>query len=297
MFSFCYPVISFLHVPGKMSQPLWLMMGTAFHIQPPSFDDLPATTTTAALEVIQSRHWFLTAKHTFAPWDHTADAEKMKIPTDFRKQRYVVCRLYMHNNTHRAIRDQHFQASLVASHPTLDVALLSIPRSTIPIAATSSTTASATPAAGAGQPGPTSSLSLTSPLALSDAAMERGSAGTFYGFRGEGMLGELNTFDSELLKKLTPQENEKLLNELKDVEGKQVSTRCDVTIESSDGAASCVGDGRCFHGMSGCPLICGEKCGGILYGKHPDYPKECIGYVPSEKFFAWVRSAIAKAPI
>lgn len=302
-------------------------MGTAFLITPPpppglttdygSGGSVPSnsSTTEAVLQKVPTRYFFLTAKHTFAPWDHTKDAASMKIPEEFRKQRYVIARLYNTDPQHqRALRDSYVHATLVASHPTLDVSLLSVSRQAsfacspasssvggVPQQKTetaSTNTTSKTPGSSdTGFSGPVSCADVfREALTLSPHISQQraeGNTATFFGFRGEGRLGQLDTFDASLLQKLPPQERDALLQDLKDVEGKQVSSQCTVQILSHLGAAAAAKPGEeCYHGMSGCPLICPQnECGGILYGKHPDYPQH-IGYIPTEDFYAWVQKVI-----
>lgn len=311
-----------------MSTPLWLMMGTAFLITPPPPPGMthPATSSSSnkcdtgsaspaesVLQKVPTRHFLLTAKHTFAPWDHTKDAASMKIPEEFRKQRYVIARLYNTDAPHeRALRNSYVHATLVASHPTLDVSLLSVSRTaSFASPAPVGVGTAAKPAASASlsensSPTTTSLESSPGPIACGDVfkhaltlspdASKRRTAestASFFGFRGEGRLGQLDTFDASLLQKLPPKERDALLQDLKDVEGKQVASRCDVQILSHLGAATAAKPGEeCYHGMSGCPLIVHEnECGGILYGKHPDHPQH-IGYIPTEDFYGWVQKVI-----
>lgn len=347
---YCYPLISFLHVPGKMSQPLWLMMGTAFHIVPPlpcgtsilqhsdEFSEKAHITNANScssgvadlqagfIAKIQSRHFFLTTKHTFVPWHHTKDASTIKIPADFRKQRYVIGRIYQSildphrkgktsektqlnphwkNSTSsscldsensspvgcvRASREAYLEVSLVATHPSLDVALLSVP-----VSATFSASSVCTEVDREVPP-------FSSPVALDEKAgtatealalTDSGDRYFFAGYRGEGQLGEIDTFDASLLTKLPAGERTSLLNDLKDVVGKQTASYCGVNILSPLGAATAINGGRCYHGMSGSPLMDRKKnqCIGILYGKHTQYPQH-IGYLPVQDFYPWVQKVI-----
>ena len=61
-----FPICSFLHVPGKMRQPLWLSLGTAFLMKPPS-DAFRTKTRGIAL---------LTAAHVVVPWKYIAGSDK-----------------------------------------------------------------------------------------------------------------------------------------------------------------------------------------------------------------------------
>lgn len=347
---YCYPLISFLHVPGKMSQPLWLMMGTAFHIEAPMpcgtsiplhadefskkahitntsrYSDSTADLQAGTIAKIQSRHFFLTTKHTFVPWDHAKDPSAIKIPDDFRKQRYVIGRIYQpflkphpkgetaaknelnhqwKNSTSfsfsdgensssaccvRASREAYLEVSLVATHPHLDVALLSLPlSSTFSPTSTFSEADEEMPSFGF----PVALEEKADTAIEASALTDNGGRYFFVGYRGEGRLGELDTFDSSLLKNLPAAEKMSLLSDLKDVVGKQVASYCGVNIVNPLGAATAINGGRCYHGMSGSPLMDRKKnqCIGILYGKHAEYPQQ-IGYLPVQDFYPWVQKVI-----
>nr|CCC89572.1 unnamed protein product [Trypanosoma congolense IL3000] len=125
----CFPIMSFLHVPGKMSQPLWLMMGTAFlvrvpggvHLGGPTFND----SAYAGNLNCGTRRVLLTAKHTFVPWKYT-DPQKLKIPEEFRKTRFVIGRLYLPDDEGRAVGSRTVDLQLMALHPSLDIALVAV---------------------------------------------------------------------------------------------------------------------------------------------------------------------------
>lgn len=339
----CFPLISFLHVPGKMSVPLWLMMGTAFHIVPPPPLSLggtadgtsmaihnPVASEPGAMAKVQTRHFFLTTKHTFLPWDHTKDASAMKIPVDFRKQRYVTGRIYgvstlmppkgvsEEKTTAVSLRDTGFSApssngssgpphciraipnvflhvSLVAVHPHLDVALLSVPLSVTFSSITSPTNKANEEGSPFIYP-----VKLASQASANDASSPKPESSHRYcfgGYRAEGRLGELDTFDASLLGKLPALERASLVDELKDVAGKQIASYCKVNILNPLGAAASVDGGKCYHGMSGSPLMDCERdeCIGMLYGKHTEYPQH-IGYIPVQDFYPWVQKVIAHIP-
>lgn len=281
----CLPLLSFLHVPGKMSTPLWLMMGTAFRIaplnhgaaSPKSGESLPST----ASPVL-----FLTAKHTFMPWNFATDASQMKIPEEFRKARFVISKLYLPTNdvVPRAQASAAIDASVVAVHPSLDVAVLAV-------------RASACSSSG------WAALQTATPVDLAPVGYAvKGMKGTIAGFRGEGPLGELDTLDSSLLDTLPPIERDALLRSLQCVEGKQVYARTNVEVLDSRGMCHGVGDHAvCYHGMSGSPLLVDgaekaaqeEVCAGVLYGKHPDFPAN-IGYTPVEAFAPWLQDVLKR---
>ncbi|EPY34440.1 hypothetical protein STCU_01583 [Strigomonas culicis] len=215
-----------------MSKPLWLMLGTAFAIEPPV--SVPNVTL------------LLTAKHTFLPWLYVDAADKVKIPEEFRKSRYVIGKLYDPRTlgTTPLVSEEVGIASI---HPTLDAALLvAQQRGEEKIAFTKRLTLNY-------EVGPTTTAEIV-------------------GFRGEGQLGELDTLDSNLLEKLPVEERNKLLKLMENVEGRHVETRTSVEIVTPEGMCrGLTAKDRCFHGMSGAPLISEDRCVGLLYGKHPQY--------------------------
>ena len=113
-----YPLCSFLHVPGKMSRPAWLSLGTAFLVEPPT-PQLDERTRGMAL---------LTAAHTVLPWAYldAKASRELKLPEEFRKSRYVVGRVYLPDAEGNAQRGAWYPVKLSALHPTLDVGLLSM---------------------------------------------------------------------------------------------------------------------------------------------------------------------------
>lgn len=273
-----------------MSKPLWLMMGSAFLFEPPP----PAATAAPDEGVLTKSHQrclFLTAKHTLAPWDHSKDASVMKIPEAFRKQRYVLPRLYRTTANHqKPIPEEYVDSSIVALHPHLDVAVLSV--------SLSSSFAAGKPDGPKVEENCKCTLTpcrdiFTSKLLLSaQEATPEVEGCTFFGFRGEGLLGKMDTFDASILQKLPPREREALLLELKEVEGKQAAAECPVTIVSARGAAQQTEpSSECYHGMSGGPLMRGNTCYGVLYGKHPDCPRH-LGYTPTSDFYAWLQKVV-----
>lgn len=256
-----------------MSKPLWLMMGTAFVFH----SDIGSVTPDAASQSFHTssagRIFLLTAKHTFAPWDFTKDAKQLKIPEEYRKVRYVVGQLYLPDEEGRAVRSSAMPLRVVSQHPSLDVALLSLNTST------------------------PSFSSIAAPVGLkTDAAVGAGSSALVEGYRGDGVLGEMDTMDACLLEKLSPPEREALLRELQDVEGKQVRASAKVVVLDARGMCQVVDQQtRCYHGMSGGPLLTGDgRCVGVLYGEHPDFPKY-IGYTPTPDFVPWLVDAMHRS--
>lgn len=224
------------------------MLGTAFVIAPPI--DLPHTTV------------MLTAKHTFLPWMFVDQTEKVKIPEEYRKIRYVVGKVYdpLTLGTKELVSEE---VRVVSTHPTLDAALLVVRSSRV------------------------LNFNSADRLQLNYGTVEARSA-EIVGFRGEGVLGEMDTLNSRLLEKLPAEERNRLLKLMENVEGRQVETRANVEIITSDGMCKGMSTkDRCFHGMSGAPLVTSGRCVGILYGKHPE-AQENYGFVPLKPLEGWI---------
>nr|CCC89573.1 unnamed protein product [Trypanosoma congolense IL3000] len=123
-----------------------------------------------------------------------------------------------------------------------------------------------------------------------------GSLCRIFGYRGTGLLGELDTFDPDLLQRVSSETREQLLESMNCVEGKQEGASTQVEVLSSEGMCRMV-TGRCFHGMSGAPLLVDEKtCGGVLYGKHPS-GENAIGYVPVRSFVDFVLESLRRESV
>ncbi|RNF12721.1 putative serine protease PepD [Trypanosoma conorhini] len=268
----CFPVMSFLHVPGKMSQPLWLMMGTAFLLQ--------AAHGTAA----SGRQFLLSAKHTFAPWQFIADPTRLKIPEEYRKTRFVVVRLYLPDDAGRAIAGSKVDLRLVALHPSLDVALLALNFAAAASSGKSEPNAHAEEVRRLAE-------TVGGGLALSAADPAVGDSCLVSGYRGVGSLGLLDTADPDLLRRLSAAQRDELLAKLKCVEGEQVAVTSRVEVLHASGMCRAT-QGRCYHGMSGAPvLVNGYTCGGVLYGKHTEHAGY-LGYTPARSLDAWVRRTV-----
>ncbi|KAG5469597.1 hypothetical protein LSCM1_02828 [Leishmania martiniquensis] len=275
----CFPILTFLHVPGKMSKPLWLMMGTAFTFRIPGMAEPARGQPEAMMPPL-----LLAAKHSFAPWDYTKDASQLKIPDEYRKLRFVVSRMYRTDAGGRAVAADAASLRLLSQHPSQDVALLVADgvRWTAPHCANTES------------PTCTSAWSY-GPLPLRQEPYPATSDGLLIGFRGLGTLGELDTLDPSVLQRLPSQERDALLRNLQDVEGKQMRTTTTVSVLDARGMCKGVGDlATCYHGMSGGPLITtAGECAGVLYGHHPDAPG-CIGYTPCAYFSGWLEEEIQR---
>ncbi|KPI86572.1 hypothetical protein ABL78_4347 [Leptomonas seymouri] len=274
----CFPIVSFLHVPGKMSKPLWLMMGTAFPFEAPSSGVATPTAAAAAQQLL------LTAKHTFSPWDYVKDVSQLKIPEEYRKLRFVIGHMYRPSEEGQAGVWERVGLRLVSQHPRLDVAMLAVDHK-VYSGATSTTMSSSS----------SSTIVFDSPLRLCTTRYPAVSDGLILGYRGVGRLGELDTLDSSLLQRLPPSEREALLRELQDVEGKQTHSSIAVSILDEKGICKGTGDAAaCFHGMSGGPLLTDDgACAGVLYGHHPD-ARGCLGYTPSADFAEWLAGVVQR---
>ncbi|KAG5495278.1 hypothetical protein JKF63_02344 [Porcisia hertigi] len=275
----CFPILSFLHVPGRMSEPLWLMMGTAFTFRAPEVIEAapgqPATPQSLLL---------LTAKHTLTPWDYTKDASQLKIPKEYQKLRFVIGRVYQTDAHGRAVAKNATNARFVAHHPSLDVALLAV----------DVTSRAAQQCARVNSWGATLGLPNRT-LSLCENLYPAGSDGLLIGYRGIGRLGELDTLDPSVLQRLSPHERDALLKDMQNVEGKQTQVTTTISILDPQGMCKGVGDlATCYHGMSGGPLLTTDgKCAGVLYGHHPDAPG-CIGYTPCASFEDWLKEEVQR---
>ena len=263
-----FPIVSFLHVPAKMSKPAWLMLGTCFLIEPP----------TERLK-LKAPLVFLTAAHTFLPWKYMPekDSAELKIPLEFRKPRFTIGKIYLADELGSACAGQHFPISLTAVHPTLDVALLTM----------SSIDGDAFSAQA-------NRRSLLARYELLEDDPPTGSQLCVTGFRGRGKLGEVDTSAHQTVSSLAKGEQEALLRDMSNVEGKQDLTSSGLSVVGR-GVASYT-HALCFSGMSGSPVLLtsGEnKCAGVLYGK-TKMPggAEAVGYIPSSAVLDWCRTTV-----
>lgn len=285
-----FPVMSYLHVPGKMSTPLWLMMGTAFLIEAPT-------------EALRRRapHLLLTSAHTFQPWSYMTDPTKLKIPNEYRKPRYVIGRAFLYDAVGTVQGTDRFQLALSAVHPTLDIALLAMHGVDSDAFTTLAKQRSALH---------------RWKLAEEDPAIGR--SVTIAGFRGRGQLGELDTSDPHTLEKLSPADREALLLDMKAVEGKQEGCVAGLSVVRRGVALPT--HRTCYNGMSGAPCVSSLPSTiqdsqnsnnkeeavvvGALYGKlgfhdgliqpppppRPLSEKDLIGYIPSSAIVEWLKT-------
>ncbi|CUG84753.1 Hypothetical protein, putative [Bodo saltans] len=288
-FAGIFPVMSYLHVPAKMSRPLWLMMGTCFLVDT---SDIPTTSWAK-----KSPFVFLTSSHTFLPWQWMPDPSALKIPEDYRKARYITGRLMMADTSSgRAVATHTYTVSPLRFHPTLDVCALSM--------------------SGAESDAFRTLLKQRQQekyFTLSPTDAAQGTSIVVSGYRGIGRLGELDTLDASVLSKLSKEDQASLLAELQNVEGKQEFNACGLRVARKGVAVTT--HGLCYNGMSGAPAqlsslnatsgLGGDGgmerrgvCDGVLYGyahqheKEDAYPAEergYIGYVPSTAILDWLR--------
>ncbi|KAH9588876.1 hypothetical protein LSM04_002840 [Trypanosoma melophagium] len=258
-----------------MSQPLWLMMGTAFLFR-------------TAHTIGGNRRFLLSAKHTFAPWEYLGSPDKLKIPEAYRKTRFVIGRLYLTDSKGKAMATSAAELQLVALHPTLDVALLAL--------RASSSSLPQSPSAGELQESESTNIHLAverraaltgGGLTLSSSDPQKGDVCVVRGYGGAGPLGLLDTTDPELLQRLPAAQRDDLLAALKCVEGQQVAATVKVEVLHASGICRAT-HGCCYHGMSGGPLLVNEEtCGGILYGRHAEHTAH-LGYTPVYSFSEWL---------
>jgi len=225
-FAGVFPVVSYLHVPRKMPHAQWLMIGTCFLIEPPTAE-------------IRNRApaIFLTAAHTFIPWKYSSNPAELKIPADFRKPRYCTGNICLYDGDGRSSNTEKFAVHLAAVHPTLDVALLT--------------------------------LSLQDCDAFLSRVYQRqlwhcfrlmpascpfpiGSPVTITGFRGRGRIGELDTLNEEVVKRLSKEDQAALLREMTPIEGKQDGVSCGLCVTGTGVAQQT--HFQCYNGMSGAPV-------------------------------------------
>ncbi|AYU82315.1 hypothetical protein, conserved [Leishmania donovani] len=274
----CYPILTFLHVPGKMTKPLWLMMGTAFTFRTHEMVEATYGQPAAPSSLL------LTAKHSFSPWDYTKDASQLKIPKEYQKPRFVIGRVYRTDADGRAVAADAVGLRLLAHHPIHDVALLAVDAASLKLLQCAT------------YDSPAHALDLAhEALPLCKEPYPAASDGLLIGFRGAGRLGELDTLDPSVLQRLPPHEREALIKDLQDVEGKQRRATTTVSVLDARGMCKGVGDlATCYHGMSGGPLVTTNgQCAGVLYGHHPDAPG-CIGYTPCADFAGWLEEEVQR---
>ena len=265
-----FPLCSYLHVPGKMSAPVWMMLGTCILWAPPN---VRRSDRSRGLS-------FLTCAHTFLPWNFVKveKPEDVTIPVEFRKQRFVIGKLFLFNEYGQAQKQHAFSLQLVAVNEELDVALLTMPLT------------EADAFRGAAR-----SRQLDKFHTLHDGDVPVGSSLSLVGFRGVGRLGEVESTDLRAIKAMTAIEREELTLLFANAEGRQ---------EASTAGAVCLRRGvgllqnsmRAYQGQSGSPLCDGSGgLRGMLYGRPrgadevvAEYHLErVIGYVPSTSILKW----------
>lgn len=261
-----FPVLSYLHVPGKMAKPLWLMMGSCFMVAPPT-------------ERIRQRApiTFLTSAHTFLPWHFVKDPKELKIPDEFRRPRYVVARLFMFDEHGAVLSGQWFPLTFSAVNKDRDMALLTMAPRDYDAFVTAA-----------------KSRGLLKEFALMKEPLFDGSV-TITGYRAQGMLGTLDTLDPGAMKGFSKEQQEALLKEMEHPEGKQEATTCGMKTTDVRGIGVLT-HGRAYNGMSGAPVLPtadggrGADCCGILAGHAEGRPRGHISFVPSDDVLQWCDS-------
>ncbi len=269
-----FPIVSYLHVPSKMQKPAWLMLGTCFLITPPT-------------ERLRNKAplIFLTSAHTFLPWQFMPekDSAELKIPVEFRKPRFTVGRVFLADELGSACPGQRFPISLMAVHPTLDVALLTMSSVDGDAFATQAST-----------------RGLLERFELCEEDPPVGAQLCVTGYRGRGLLGEVDSTTHSSVSGMTKEQQEVLMREMASVEGKQDATSSGLVV-----AARGVGvytHALCYSGMSGSPVLPttgrDRRCVGVLYGKAPQRDQSGVaiagvGYIPSSAVLEWCRASEA----
>jgi hypothetical protein len=308
-----WPMVSYLHVPKHMPEPNWLMLGSAFAIDKSALNLDPGFA--AKHDVLM-----LTAAHTLAPWR----CFKVNIPDDWRKARYVTGKVMQYDAHGSGDITRMSELGVVAVHPTVDVALVKVmkPQAFRQHCAAGPKDA---PPPEDGEAADVNNVfgtfKLGTPDFESDAAVVTSSV---MGFRGRGRLGNTEQLSEEEVKKMTPQERQKMMEDQRNAVGKQDFNVCRVGLvkeppvtdvpplvptgeggdptsaASSIYARADVKSGSCFAGMSGSPLVTGplmaapgtsRNAAGLLFqrGLLDNKDKEVL-YVPASAMVPWLES-------
>lgn len=214
------------------------MTGTSFILQPPTqhiADKAPLC--------------FLTAQHTFAPWLHMEDGEKsdsIKIPPEYRKQRYVSGRIFLFDEVGSAMGGKSVSVNLSAASTEHDLALLTLPPAECDVFL----------------------------KWIKERQIDRrfklgpcdvGQTLSCTGFRGRGVLGDVSISKADEYKKWPQEKVAQMMKEMENIEGKQDAFAYGVTPETMTIGAST--HGRGYAGMSGAPLLSNDNvCRGMLLG-------------------------------
>lgn len=268
-----FPLVSFLHVPKQMPQPQWLVLGTGFLLHLPSLPN--QTRSDGLLSRVRARYnnksstnvnrggdpfLVLSVAHNFAPW--RVKEWKLNIPDDWRKARYITANIYQYDANGSCLKDTACKMQMEAVHPTLDLALLSIPD-------TGSFVRQVAVAAAAtghdddfnrrlGQFKFAPLLPLSSPfLPSSSASLPSNKPEEILvdaiGFRGRGALGDTRMDGEEATRKISAEERQKLIDEHRHAVGRQDVHVFSFTPEF-DSAMKNVPTGKGF-GRQGSPFI------------------------------------------
>lgn len=265
-----FPMTSYFFVPKKMNAPQWLMMGSCFAIDPDKF---------AGPRSKQFSHCFLTAAHTMGPW---RIHPQITIPEEYRRHRFVQGKVMMYDEFGNIDTAKTVEVSLSAVHPTLDVALLTIPN--------------ADEAQRFDKLAKANELNQFKSLGTS----ARGDVLYLNGFRGRGSFGQVTgEEDIERMKRLTEAERAKVEREMSRAVGQQdpVST----TLVALNDHQGVVTHGKVGAGMSGAPCLLrsdvsvavGILCSAVPLkelpvGDKPDPTKQYISFVPMAPIAQWL---------
>lgn len=234
-----FPIVSFLHVPKEMPAPQWLVLGTGFLLHAPSLEAVVSSSSSknkgdgggggggGLLARIRGRStkgepWLiLSVAHNFAPW--RVPEWKLNIPNDWRKMRFILGNVYQYDQFGSCLKDTACKMSIEAMHPTLDLALLSIPDSGefIRHLATASAMSGTTDDDDFNLRLSQFKLEPLRKSAFADGAAEEQLFVEAVGFRGRGALGDTRIDGEAATKQLTAEDRARMVEEHRHAVGKQ----------------------------------------------------------------------------
>lgn len=312
-----FPMVSYLHVPKTMPQPVWLMLGSAFVI------DKEAIGLDAAFS---AKHdvLMLTAAHTLAPWR----CYKCSIPDEWRKGRYVTGKVLQYDAFGAADISRTVDFGVLAVHPTVDVALVKVFDGAKFRAYCRQGPKDAPAEETVGDNDTWGTFDLVSPAFGTEPSTSAASSieVSCVGFRGRGDLGETQQLTQEEMNTMPAPERQRRIDEHKTAPGKQDVNIVKLKVvkepavadvpplvpmfvgEGPTAPASSIysralvgGSGRCYAGMSGSPLVLppmvaapgtSRRCAaGLLFQAGLAERKNTeVLYVPADAIASWLRS-------
>lgn len=313
-----WPIASYLHVPKVMPQAQWLMLGSAFAIDTSNLRLDPGF-------AAKHDNLMITAAHTFAPWR----SFKVNIPDEWRKGRYVTGKLLQYDAHGAADNTKMHDLGLIAVHPTVDVALVKVMKSS-PFFAQCRAGPTMAPPPEDNEDADVNDMfarfKLVTPEFASDADAAASVPATVLGFRGRGDLGSTEQMSEEEGKKMSAADRQAKIDNHKNAVGRQdlhltkvrllkdapiaevpplVPAFTDMPGENVPGssiyARAAVEGGACYAGMSGCPVVtapfvapdrkASRNAAGVLFrqGLAGNKTTEVL-YVPSAAVVSWLES-------